>query len=286
MKFITYSQFGQVALASLLALGIVACERSPQDGAATKNDAEQKAATVENVSEHPDRFLGKTVVLSGEIDNVYGDRAFQLEDEDDVIFEDKVLVLTKSPVRLAGLAPRDDDEVVVTGKVRRLQVAELERDLGWDLTPDIEKDFGSKPVVVADSIDRIARTASWSEQDQSGMLVGIWSVYAVPDPLKLAGQKLDLKAVPVKGVAQKGFWVGYQHSEQLFVKTPEGGMKPAAGDLVDAKGTLQKMPGAAEAVQQFGIDPALQKQVGEEIVYLDAKEISTSKRQQPTTQRD
>jgi hypothetical protein len=273
--------------ASLLTLGVAACDRSPQGEPMTKDtEAEQKAPSVESVSEHPERFLGKTVTLSGEVDHIYGDRAFQLEDQGDVIFEDKVLVLTKSPVRLGGVAPRDDDEVVVTGKVRRLQVAELERDLGWDLTPDIEKEFGSKAVVVADSIDRVARTASWSERDQSGALVGIWSVYTVVDPVRLAGQKLNLSAIPVQGVAKKGFWVGYRHSDQLFVKSPDGGKMPATGELVDVNGTLQKMPAAQEAVQQFGIDQGLQKQVGEEVVYLDAKGVSTSKQAQPTTQRD
>ena len=61
------------------------------------------------------------------------------------------------------------------------------------------------------------------------------------------------------------------------VKPPNDDKLPAKGDVVDVEGTLQKMPPAQGAIQQFGIDPALEKQVGQELVYLEAKSVSASK---------
>ena len=48
------------------------------------------------------------------------------------------------------------NKVRVTGTVRRVAVAEIEREVGWDLEPKIEAEFKDvKAVLVASSVERV-----------------------------------------------------------------------------------------------------------------------------------
>src|SRR5690606_23912633 len=100
-----------------------------------------------------ERFYGRQVRLTGEVDEVFSDRAFELEGTG-WAFDDDITVLARTSVQLAGAGLEDGDELIVSGTVRPMVVAEVERELGWDLSPELEVRLKERPVLVADSIRR------------------------------------------------------------------------------------------------------------------------------------
>lgn len=258
------SSGGTAAL--LLCSVAAACQRTPDN---------KTLPTVENVAEQPANFVGKRVTLSGEVDDVYGTRAFELEDDTKLIFDDDVLVLSKSPIGFGGGALEDDDDVVVSGTIRRFDVTELERDLGWDFDPEIEVErWKTGPVLVADSITKVAQYARWSEKDEPlGINVGYVAVYREPDPMALVGREIAFESIPVQSVAGSGLWVGAE-SLPLFVAPPGGTPEFEPGQLVDLRGTIQRMPEAAAAKEKWGLTPEAADKAASRGYYLEAKRIT------------
>lgn len=105
-------------------------------------------------------YVGKTVTVEGWVERTYGANSFRL-DEDSVFkggVDNDLLVVGAGGVIPAGLKFGDADaKARVTGTVRRVVIAEIERDLGIDLQPEIETEFRDKAVLVANSVQVIKR---------------------------------------------------------------------------------------------------------------------------------
>lgn len=248
--------------------GITAgCGREPQ--------TEQEPATLETVVEQPNQYLGKRVTIMGEVDEVVSPRAFEVEDDSGLIFEKELLVLTKSDVNLSGTPVREDDELFITGKVMNLVTTEIERELGWDLDPQLELEWSQKPVLVAELISQMTPYARWSEADgEPGARLSIVSLWVTPDPATLAGQEIELPPLRVRSKTPEGLWLGFSHFNQLFAVPPKAQMAAVeVGDWVSVEGTLRAMPPATEAVAKWSMDEALSAQVAEEPLYLEVSEL-------------
>lgn len=234
------------------------------------------APTVERIIEQPHQFIGKRVTLTGEVDTVHGPQAFELEGEG-LIFDEEILVLTRSPVRLAGDMLEDEDDVIVTGTVRMLVVADIERELGWDLDPALETQWQNKPVLVAEAISKVSEYARWSEgEEQEGTRLGVLSMHMAATPEALAGQRIVLERVPVRSRAGKGLWIGDNQHTQVFVVPGDDAELPriAAGERVDVRGTLRPTPPAKEATTRWNLDQAHATRMSQEPLYIEAAEIS------------
>lgn len=131
-------------------------------------DTERPGPTVEKIENNPLDYSGKRVTVNGEVDDVFSARAFELESDDDPfeIFEEDLLVVSRSPMSFSGGALEDDDKVVVTGTVKWFVIADLERDVGWDLGPELETQFADEAIIVAESITRIENQSNWSESSE------------------------------------------------------------------------------------------------------------------------
>lgn len=105
-------------------------------------------------------YVGKTVTVEGWVERTYGANSFRL-DEDSVFtggIDNDLLVVGKAGVIPTGLKFGDADaKARVTGTVRRVVIAEIERELGIDLQPEIETEFRDKAVLVANSIQVVER---------------------------------------------------------------------------------------------------------------------------------
>lgn len=108
---------------------------------------------VEELNDNISRYIGQKVTVAGEIENKIDARSFVLESGG--IFDDEIVVLV--PQKSQGLKPmrlNEDANIVVTGTVRSLPVVEVERQLGWDLDPEVEVELeGTRNYLVADRID-------------------------------------------------------------------------------------------------------------------------------------
>ena len=159
--------------------------------AACSRNEETGRASVDAVTDSPDNYIGRTITVRGEVNNVQNDRrGFTVEDHD-WIFPEKLLVVTPRPlsemVPGAGLdVLREDEMVQVTGTIRRLLITELERDYDFDLERDFELEFRERPILIASSI--AVRSGHGVEARRSGA--------TVPPPADSALLERDLPHTP------------------------------------------------------------------------------------------
>lgn len=153
------------------AFALAACEARDDDGLDTtvaEGTVEGTATgdasgtvTVADITDSPDNYIGRTVTVEADLEEVLSPMAFTL-DEDDVLrggIDNDLLVFSR---QASGLQPIDDqwldNKVRVTGVVGRYTVVELERELGWDLDTKLERRLeGSRPVLIATSISRTGK---------------------------------------------------------------------------------------------------------------------------------
>lgn len=114
-------------------------------------------ATLDEILDDPEAYLGQTVAVEGRVNVVKGNGTFTIA-SNTLVDANEVLVV--------GAANEQFDQAVqagntlrVTGTVRRLTVAEIERELSLDLDPEVEAEFSNKPVIVATLIDPMGEAA-------------------------------------------------------------------------------------------------------------------------------
>ena len=144
-------------------------------------------ATIDEITDSPGPFLGQTVTVSGEVDQVLGPRAFTIGG-DDFIGEDELLVVgandlpqligrSELPGRPAGELLAADDVVQVTGPVRRFDLAAVEREIGFDLDDGLFAEWAGRPAVVA----RTVRLSPRLDVEPAGVPVALPDLADDPD---------------------------------------------------------------------------------------------------------
>lgn len=238
-----------------------------------REPAEARSPTVEQVRESPGRFYGDRVQVSGEVDELFGERAFELEGTG-WAFGDDITVLTRTPVKFDGDELRREDELVVMGIVRPFVVAEIERDLGWDLTPELEARLREHPVLVADAIRRTTEYGRWSATETAegpAPLTSVVSAISTTNPHAVAGRKVEFRREQVRAVMGRGLWVGPNIMSQVFVlplRMPSG---LQAGDFVRVTGTLREAP--RDAARGWDLPADMAGVVREDALFVDAATV-------------
>lgn len=115
--------------------------------------------TVAAIQDDTDAWVGKTVTVVADVEEVWGPRAFSL-DEDSMTtggIDNDIAVLSPKAGSLANIDDQwRNNKVKVTGVVHRFVVVEIEKELGWDLDPKIETEIEvRKPVIIATAIERV-----------------------------------------------------------------------------------------------------------------------------------
>lgn len=104
------------------------------------------------IAADPAQYYGKTLAVTGEIENIYGANTFTLDEEKLFGGKDLLVVVTK-PTE----APIQDGETVATtGELRPFVIADLETDydLTWDLNiqKQLEAEYSERPVLVVEQV--------------------------------------------------------------------------------------------------------------------------------------
>lgn len=240
--------------------------------------APKPTTTVDQVREQPAEFYGKQIRVAGTVEKLLSERSFELEGAG-WAFHDNIVVLTKSPVQLAGVALAGNDELVVTGTVRPFVAADVERELGWDMTPEIEVRLKERPVLIAESIRRVSDDGGWradAAEAMPGPLTSLAAIANTIDLKSLAGRRVDLGREKVLAVDGRGLWVGRSSMSQIFVMptVAPGDVKP--GDTVRVSGTLREPP--KDAVTAWGVAKETASRVMGDALYLDEAVITVVKR--------
>ncbi|MBD2258043.1 hypothetical protein H6G13_10720 [Pseudanabaena sp. FACHB-2040] len=137
---------GALAL-SLTALLMVACTGNQPQATAP---AESDSVTAEDVAEDTNEYIGETVTIRSEPIESVGTDSFTVSDEQ-FFGSESILVINASGVPF--VLPTDSGiDVQVTGEVRNLVTAEVERDFGLTLDPATYEDYENRPAIIAQSI--------------------------------------------------------------------------------------------------------------------------------------
>lgn len=259
------------ALIAVVATSACSSERErAADRAAQQAPMPLPTAKVDEVKEHPAWYYDKAVRVTGAIDEVYSDQAFRLEGTG-WAFDDDITVLLKKPVDAgASTTFAKDDELIVSGTVRRFVVADVERDLGWDLSPEIEVKLKERPVLIADAVRKITpEQAKNANEVAKGDVETVAQLVAVTDQKSLEGKKIDLDREKVQLIVGKGMWIGSSTTEKVFVVPKEMPKEVVAGDFVTVSGTMQEIP--ANAVEKWDLPKEMTNELGTVVFVDDAK---------------
>lgn len=117
------------------------------------------AVSLGTIAGNLNNYLGQTVTVEADVQEVFGPRAFSL-DEDDALaggIDNDVLVVGTSTSNLERIEDNWlKNKVRVTGTVRGVALVDLEREVGWDLDPQIKAELQDvKAVIVASSVQRL-----------------------------------------------------------------------------------------------------------------------------------
>ena len=103
------------------------------------------------IAEDPTQFYGKTLAVTGEVEDVYSANTFTL-DEDELFGGEDLLVVVPNLSEVIT----EDETVAVTGELRSFVVTDLETDydLTWDLDvqEQLEVEYTERPVLVVDHL--------------------------------------------------------------------------------------------------------------------------------------
>ncbi len=99
-------------------------------------------ATVSEIAEDPNKFVGESVAVSAEVTDVRGPSAVAIGDEELLILGDGI------PAKVS-----EGDVLQALGTVRIVNQETAEEDFGLDLGDDVLDDFDGKPAVAANEIN-------------------------------------------------------------------------------------------------------------------------------------
>ncbi|MDP9374472.1 MAG: hypothetical protein M3Q65_18885, partial [Chloroflexota bacterium] len=199
-------------------------------------------ATVDDITDAPDRYLGRTVTVAGEVDEVLGRRAFTIGGGD-FIGDDELLVVGAGelPViqgRREAATLTADDLVQITGPVRRFNLAEVEREIGVDLEDALFADWRDKPAVIARTIAPMPRVSP----AQQSVPVALDAIVA--DPGEFYGRRVTVSGRVNRVIGPNAFLL----NDGVLVagtaeRVPSASLR--AGDVVQVTGLLRQFDPAA-----------------------------------------
>lgn len=131
---------------SLLALASVFTAIEGQGLQAQETDSN---TTIEEISEDEDNALGEEITVRGEVEEVESGVSFVLQEEG-FLEGDEVLVINVSEQVVSEDA--EDLKLQITGELGTLVLADVERDYGLELDPELYVDYETKPVILATSM--------------------------------------------------------------------------------------------------------------------------------------
>jgi hypothetical protein len=223
---------------------------------------------VGDLEDHPSKYAGKVINVTAEVEEVFGPRLFKIDEPDWADLDGEVLVYL--PSDLAALV-REDDRVTVSGTVKRMVRADLERELGWlQPDPDFEVEFASRPVIVAREIvggnNNVGLAIRMTPSPDTSTAVGtsgssgssaagssanepITSQSMLGNGTEHVGRHVNLQGLSVIRSSTRGFWVN-GGDRNLFVLPATGaagaeapGRTFSPGQSVSIQGIVLEMPG-------------------------------------------
>jgi hypothetical protein len=252
-------------------------ETRPSESAASviRSNPAGMPVTIGDLEENARTYIGQTINVTGEVEEVFGPRLFKIDEADWGDLDGEILVYF--PSSQAALV-KEDDRVTITGTMKMFVKTELERELGWlEPDPDVRIEFGDRPVLLASRIvggnsdraivsgvdrgrssdgDAAARSQRSradntavgtsgipSRTESRGMLMDA-SALGNADQTSI-GQQVDLERVTVtRASTAHGFWIESGGADVFVLPAQHaaGAAMPAAGTSIGLEGIVLQMP--------------------------------------------
>ncbi|MGH9321387.1 MAG: hypothetical protein ACRD3V_16065, partial [Vicinamibacteria bacterium] len=211
-------------------------------------DFQATRVKLDELEENKQKYMGKTVSVDAEIEEVFGPRIFTIDEPNWGDLDGEILVYL--PSTLAATV-REDDRVTITGTVEPFVRAEVEREWGWlGLDPEVEIELSGKPVLVA--------TRIVGGNNDVAMVIDVDSSGAKPlgtaSPLsdlgtiaqgdeELVGRQVRLREAEVESMAKGGgFFVKTENGSLFVLPSVEGKGSVSVGDSVSIDGVVLQTP--------------------------------------------
>ena len=130
-------------------VAVVAAAVSVGAAALIGGESSPRSEDVTAVVERPDRFLGKRTTVVGRVGDIMSATSFTMTDDGATLLVLDVSTIPAIDDNRDGVVK--NEEVLVTGVVRRFAMDEIEQLVG-DLLDEQYESFVGKPVLVADSV--------------------------------------------------------------------------------------------------------------------------------------
>jgi hypothetical protein len=269
------SSFSTVAAAVVVAVGAMtatpsmAQQSTTQQRAGTQPQPQQPMKVdLDDVEDAPEKYLGKTVMVEGEVQKVLGPNLFTIDEPDWVDPARELPVVI--PDGLTAIV-RNDAPVRVIGTIEKVPVAQNERRGRFFGDPKVRTEIAEEPVLVAREVTTVAPAAVslLVRTDQpvgtsGGGSAPITDAAAMTDATddSLVGSRVDLQQAEVTSPSELGFWIETPDGERIFVMPAT----PAAvkeGQTVGIQGVVLELP---EGLQ-------VQVNAADEPVYIYAEQV-------------
>ena len=242
-----------VRIAALLAVPWVAAtltaqqqtKKPPQKGAPA---TEAMRIDLDELETNPEKYLGKTVTVEGEVDRVLGPHLFTIDERNWTDLEREMPVVVPDP--FAAIV-RSDTPVRVTGTVQKVPIAQIERLRGFLTDAKIRAEIETRPALLASEVTTVspAAVSLRVRPDQPVATSGTSAAAPVTDVGELAratdrnlvGRRVDVKNAPIVEVGADGFWIRLPSNERVFV-VPRSTTAVREGQTAAIQGVVLELP--------------------------------------------
>jgi hypothetical protein len=130
------------------ALGLLACKNRQESETPYGGQSADEPDTPKDVVKDP--AYGERVTLEGRVDTVYSPQTFTMKAG---VFRDNLLVVAPQDIVLEALAA--PKKVRVTGTVKQMVVAEVEREYAIDFDNAVKVKWEDQPYLAAESLEAL-----------------------------------------------------------------------------------------------------------------------------------
>ncbi len=260
---------------------------------ACRSEPDTIGLSADEIIANPTKYVGKTVTLSGEVNDVFDSRVFTVGGHG---FRGDLLVISldaiaAAPERTEEAPLRKNDLVLVTGRVEPFSAEGLERKYDLRLDPVLVGLFKNRPVVVigesvAATLPPVVVTPRSAPEAPTAMtpLTNLAEVAMSSNQEAYIDRVAFFRHAPVdEVVAKNAFWIGSKETGRLFVvlTMPEEYREKLdikKGDLWTFYGIIRELPGPGLLKTSWRLPDEVVADLSAEDIYLQALNVEAPPR--------
>jgi hypothetical protein len=206
---------------------------------------------VGDLEENARQYMGKTVSVDAEVEEVLGPRLFTIDERNWGDLDGELLVLVETP--LAAVV-RDEDLITVSGVVKPFLEVNVDKEWGWlGMDKNLEVEFRNRPVLIASKIvggnnsaafivnpqGASARAVGTSGSGDTGSAPSAKAIVTGDD--SMVGRSVAVNGVAVHALAKdRGFFA--KVGDDLVFVLPMANAGLTQGQTVSIEGITMAMP--------------------------------------------